>query len=301
MTNKENLENTKTDVNSSSENEDFSVSNIFEDFENDLDMEKDIDKKQNEIQKDSLYYLKLISSILKILNIIVFLSIIVIYFYIDIQKSDKSYELFNPICSVFLWDNVTYDDVNSLSWSISWCPSIKLAEEVYESSFNQKKNIIYSHLLKVVTDYYTMKDFINSKEVVFLLDKSQNKKNPLKLLEDFDRIKNNFLWNDRLKIQCNNVEVTNSKLTANCFAYSSLWDRTIPWFNWWKSVNDLRWWTSISIASSFLNFLEKQNDFSLIHKQKVFKIQSIAGEWSYSYKTPFSIELVKKELNLNNN
>ena len=102
MTNKENLENKKTDVNSSSENEDFSVSNIFEDFENDLDMEKDIDKKQNEIQKDSLYYLKLISSILKILNIIVFLSIIVIYFYIDIQKSDKSYELFNPICSVFL-------------------------------------------------------------------------------------------------------------------------------------------------------------------------------------------------------
>ncbi len=300
MTNKDNLENTKTDI-ASSENEDFSVSNIFEDFENDLDMEKDIDKKQNEIQKDSLYYLKLISSILKVLNIILFLAIIVIYFYIDIQKSNKSYELFNPICSIFLWDSVSYNDINTLSWTISWCPSIKLAENVYENSFNNKKETIYSHLLKVATDYYTMKDFINSKEVVFLLDKSQNKKNPLKLLEDFDRIKNNFLWNDRLKIQCNNVEVTNSKLTANCFAYSSLWDRTIPWFNWWKSVNDLRWWTSISIASSFLNFLEKQNEFSLIHKQKVFKIQSIAWEWSYSYKTPFSIELVKKELNLNNN
>jgi hypothetical protein len=73
-----------------------------------------------------------------------------------------------------------------------------------------------------------MKDFINSKEVVFLLDASENKKNPLDMLVRFDELKNSFLETDKLKIQCNDLEVTDNELKAKCFAYSSAWDRTIP-------------------------------------------------------------------------
>jgi len=279
--------------------QDFSVWNIFEDFEDDSDLNNDISKKQAEVEKDLYYYLWMWWWIIKYINIFLIIIIILVYFYVDIQKSEKANELFNPICPILLWNNISYTDLKDIwTWNIDTCTSVTLFKNTYEKAIKDKSEELYTELLKIATDYYTMKDFVNSKEVVFLLDVSENKKDPLDMLVKFDKIKNNFLSNDKLKIQCSDIVITDTELKADCFAYSSAWDRTIPGYDWSKKQNNLKWWTSISIASSFLNFLEKQEDFILLEKQKIFKIQEVAWEWSYSYKTPFTVKIAKRKLNL---
>lgn len=282
------------------DNQDFSVWNIFEDFEDDSQLNEDIAKEELEVKKDISYYLGIVTSILKYINIFLLISIILLYFYVNIQKSDKASEVFNPICPILLWSDVSYTDLHWVgTWNIDTCTSVTLFKNTFENAIKTKSEEIYSKLLKIATDYYTMKDFVNSKEVVFLLDASENKKNPLDMLVKFDKIKNNFLLKDKLRIQCSEIVVSDSEFKAECFAYSSAWDKkTIPWYNWWKNQNDLVWWTSISLASSFLNYLEKQNDIILLQKQKVFKIQKVAWEWAYSYKTPFTVKIAKRKLNL---
>ncbi len=303
-TDENNLEGNKEEVKKDKDNDeswdDFSVSNIFDDFWDNSEFEDDINKKQLEIQKDVYYYLWIIAWVLKYINIFLFILIIFVYIYVNIQNSYKSSEVLNPVCSFLLWDKIDINKLDNMwTWGVIGCPSVTLADKLYNDAINQTSKKIYIKLLKVATDYYTMKDFINSKEVVFLLDKSENKKNPLKLLSEFDKAKNTFLWNDRLKIQCKNINVTDSMFTANCDAFSSSWDsKKIPGFNWSKTLNNLKSWTSISVASSFLNFLERQDNFILLNKQKVFKIQEVAWEGSYSYKTPFTIKIEKRELNL---
>lgn len=292
--------NKSPEENNDENKQDFSVWNIFEDFEDNPDLNEDIVEKEAEVEKNLYYYLNMWTSIIKYISILLAISIILLYFYVDVQKSNKASELFNPICSVLLWSDISYTDLEGIgTWNINTCTSVTLFKNIYEKALKSKSEEIYSKLLKIAKDYYTMKDFINSKEVVFLLDVSENKKNPLAMLAKFDKIKNDFLLNDKLRIQCSDIEVTDSEFKADCFAYSSAWDRnTIPWFNWWKNQNDLVWWTSISLASSFLNYLETQDDFILLEKQKVFKIQAVAWEWAFSYKTPFTVKLAKRKLNL---
>ena len=286
--------------NKEAENEkNFSVWNIFEDFEWDWSLEEEIDKKQLEVNKDLFYYLWMIVSFLKYINIFLIIWLLIVYSYIYIEKNNESSELYEPVCNLLLWSNIDYQKISDISKEkFVWCPSVTLAKKLYKDALKEKTKEIYWKLIKVASDYFVMKDFINSKEVVFLLDKTDNKKDPLNLLEKFDRVKNEFLVNDKLKIQCKNLKITDSELYADCNAYSSAWDKTIPGYNWDKSSNNLKWWTSISIASSFLNFLDKQEDFILINKQKIFKINQVVWEWSYSYATPFKLQLAKRELNL---
>ncbi len=279
---------------------DFSVWNIFEDFENDEILEQEINKSESEIKKDSFYYLSLGSNFLKMVNLIFFILIIISFVYIKIQNLSKPNEILNPMCYILLWKDVSYEKIPK-TWTgnnLNSCMSIKLAEEKTKKALEEESFFIYSKLLKIATDFYTMKDFINSKEVIFLLNASEDKKNPLDLLVKFDKAKNDFLLSDKLRIQCRSIEVTDTELKAECDAYSSLWDTSIPWYDWEKNQNDLKGGTSISIASSFLNFLEKQEDFILLNKQKVFNIQSITWQWAYSFKTPFKIYLTKRDLKL---
>ena len=282
------------------QDEEFSVWNIFEDFENDELLEQEIDQSEVEIKKDAFYYMDLVSNFLKIVNIILIIVIIIAFSYIKIQDSDISSEVLNPVCPLLLWNNISYEDLPSIDNNsvFNTCMSISLAEKTISESIKEKSKYIYSRLLKIATDYYTMKDFINSKEVIFLLNASENKKDPLDLLVKFDKAKNDFLVSDKLRIQCHKVVVSDSELEAECNAYSSLRDTSIPWYNWEKDQSHLKWGTSISLASSFLNFLEKQGDFVLLDKQKVFRIQEVTWEWGYSYTTPFKVLLSKRDLKL---
>jgi hypothetical protein len=52
-------------------------------------------------------------------------------------------------------------------------------------------------------------------------------------------------------------------------------------------------WTSISIANSFLNYIEKQSTvFSIVNKQKVFRSETILWEkTNFTNKTQFNLVL----------
>jgi hypothetical protein len=66
-------------------------------------------------------------------------------------------------------------------------------------------------------------NFNNTNEVLFLLDKSQNKLKVLNILEKFDNLKNEFDKIDKQKIQCNSLIIDSKKeiLSMDCTAYSA--------------------------------------------------------------------------------
>ena len=95
-------------------------------------------------------------------------------------------------------------------------------------------------------------NFTNSKPVTFLLNKTDSRLKPLDILSDFDAIKNKFEPIDKSKIQCFDMVIKDDMtLSARCEAYSSDWDSDISTVNNQKNSG-----TSISVASSFIDFME---------------------------------------------
>lgn len=81
-------------------------------------------------------------------------------------------------------------------------------------------------------------------------------------------------------------------MEISCDAYSSRWDRNIVWLNWNNQKSENVSGTSISIASSFINFLEKNStQFTLTDKQKEFSYNDVADYGWYSRKTNFKLSL----------
>jgi hypothetical protein len=85
-----------------------------------------------------------------------------------------------------------------------------------------------------------------------------------------------------------------------CSAYSWNWDSKILWFSWKNIGQDSISWTSISRASSFINFLEKKDKskFVLLNKQKVFEFVEIVDDEGYTRKTDFKLKLKYKNNNI---
>jgi predicted secreted acid phosphatase len=86
---------------------------------------------------------------------------------------------------------------------------------------------------------------------------------------------------------CKDIEIdSKNNFKANCEAYSTEWDE-ILWNDWVEKVN----WTSISVAVSFLNYIQtKSTNFTLINKTKSFS-QEATNFWFYIYKTNFILEM----------
>jgi hypothetical protein len=69
---------------------------------------------------------------------------------------------------------------------------------------------------------YEKGNFLKSKDVTFLLEKSNNKLQVIEILERFDTLKKDFLSVDKGRIQCKDMSIDSSEkiLNVTCDAYS---------------------------------------------------------------------------------
>ena len=265
--------------------------NIFDEFAWDEKLKAEL--KESELkQKKSIYnYLGTVNILLRFINFAFFLTFIWAFGYIYIQNSEDMYNTsyLNPFCNILLPIEVDEENCSSVT-SLIWKVSAKKIED------NEK---YYTEILSSVWDAYTISNFVFSKEVMFLLDKSENRIKPLEFLEEFNRLKTKFQPRTKTKLQCANIEMNASwKVIMECTAYSSDWDSDIVWSSWDPDSGDV-WGSSISLASSFINFLEKNSaEFEVLDKPKIFKIEDVVWEWANTKKTSFKLTLKSKRANI---
>ncbi len=290
----ENLKNTQESEN----NESINTSNIFDEFDSDWDLLSEVQKLKEENERDVYYYLSIATGVLKTLFVLMLFAIIIVGSYIYLQKNDSlnNKSFLNPICNILNWWVPIPNNVNN-------CSSVSYTIDSYESSIKKLKQEQTEAILPLISSIYQKQNFTKTKEVSFLLDKSENKLDVLGIINEFDKLKNNYLWLEKSKIQCENLKIDSEEmiLSMKCASYSMWFEREIIGFSWEKKDRDLVW-TSMSIANSFLNYIEKQSKntqddnkvytFDIIDRQKVFSNQSVTWERSgYTSKTNFDLKL----------
>lgn len=263
-----------------------SMDNIFwDDFWGDLDFGDDIQHIESKVDKDLYYYLKLVWNILWSINVLIFIILALFSGYFYIQNSDKFYReaTLNSFCQYLLPEEVVEE------WQFcSWVSSLlKVRNEEVENLTKSQFERVYNWLPKI----YSLENFIFTKEVQFLLDQSQNKMQILSILSDFDDLLKWFYSIDKQQIKCEWIEVDNDLvLTTQCSVFSADWNDEIMWYD--GSYINKTGWSTISLASSFLNYIQKESDnFSLISKQKKFLKEKFAWNGYYTYSTTFTIKL----------
>lgn len=273
--------------NTISPDQDFDNQNIFEDFTSDDSLEKEVKTHEESTKRDLFYYLKAVSGFLKIINTFLFIIIAVFsgYLYIQQTTSEREYAFLNPICFLFLWNAA---ETTNSCYSVSWY--LNKSEENLESLKIYQTDQIAS----LIGDIYLVDNFIYSKIVSFLISISKDALNPTEILVEFDRLKNKFEPVDKSKIVCQDINIVQWWiLEARCEAYSSDWDTKVPEIKEGVLSNSTTGGTSISIASSFIEFLENDpsSKFTLLEKQKVFFSSNVTELWVYTKKTPFTIKI----------
>lgn len=263
--------------------------NIFDEFASDNDgLMEEVEKLKEESQKDIYYYLNIVWKILGYIFWLFLLLFLVLLSYIYIQKSESVYDkwFLDPLCSFMLWETPTPEDY-------LWCSSLGFTNNYYTKKLNDLKVEQSINIFPLISLVYEQENFLKSKEITFLLNKSENKFRVLELISKFDKLKNDYVWiynKDRIKCMDIVLDSDDKVFTIKCEAFSSDFDDRIMWFSWTRS--DLLSWTSISIANSFLNYIEiNSKDFTIIDKQRVFKSTNITWEKGYTNKTPFDITL----------
>jgi len=265
-------------------------SNIFDEFSTDSSLIDEVEKLKEEAKKDLYYYLALAWKILQNTFIIFLVLIIISYSYLYIQKnpniSDKA--MLDPFCFILSASWVEAPD------STIYCSSITFTKDFYDGKLEQLKNEQSIKILENITRIYEEWNFLKTKEVSFLVNKKIEKINVLKILQEFDKLKNDFTWIDKRKIQCSSLSISSDDkmLNMTCTSYSQWYERWIIWFSGMKNAEET-WWTSISIANSFLNYIEKNSkNFTIIDRQKIFNSSSISWEKNgYTNKTVFELKL----------
>ncbi len=266
------------------------ASNIFDEFSTDSSLINEIEKIKEEQNRDMFYYINLVWKIFQKIFLILFVSFIVLFSYIYIQKNNTISDsaILDPLCFIFT------DTSLEKPSGITYCSSISYLKEFYKKQIDESKIFQSEKILENIVKIYEQENFLKTKEMVFLLNKSKNKESTLKILESFDSLKNEFWWIDKSRIQCEGLEIDFIKkyLSMKCVSFSQWYEKWIIWFSWKKNYDEISG-TSISIANSFLNYIEKNStNFTLVDRQKIFSSESVAGEsnW-YTSKTSFDVKL----------
>lgn len=232
--------------------------------------------------KDVYDYISFYWSIFKFINYISLIILLVFSTYIFIQKSDSFYQnpYLNLFCPMFMWTEAS----NYISWEN--CSSIKTYNEKLTNDLNTLKQNQFWKIVDLVPKIYELKSS-NTKEQEFLVSKTRDRLKVLTIIEEFEKLKSDYNYVDRNKIMCKDIVIdANNVFRASCEAYSTEWDE-IVWYDWKEKVS----WTSISVAVSFLNYIQtKSSNFTLINKQKNFS-QDATSFGFYIYKTSFNLEL----------
>lgn len=260
--------------------------NIFDEFDTSDSLSEEISKVNKKENKDVYYYLSVMWKIFQITFFIFIFIFIFLFVYIYIQKDEtvasKSY--LNPVCEIMIWDSDLLVNGN--------CSSISYLEKHYKKELDDLKNTQATKIIKILPMVYEYENFTNTREVSFLLDKTKNRLDVIDVLSRFNALKNDFTGIEKKKLQCVNFEINVEEkiLFAKCSTFLWWYDRVI-WFSWNKNDSKARG-SSISLANSFLNYIQKNNEyFSLVDRQKNFKVQDIASDSGYTNKTDFNLKL----------
>lgn len=279
--------------NNSEENEKLNTSNIFDEFDVDDETRQEIEKIN--IKKDPIYFISKISSFMRTLNFLLFFIIIIVLSYIFVQKTESTFfeqkDYLAPFCTILNWFDYQ-------SWST--CSSLTISLNNINKKNKQLEKKYLLKIIPIITKSYEIENIQNSQKALFIINKSKNKNNPINILNEFDKLKNQFRGIEKQKMTCNKINIHNDILEARCSTFSTAWHTGIPWLKWEKSVDRIEG-TSISLASSFLNFIDKNDTFSLMEEQKTFNRIPYFWEGNYIYKTDFRLKIkyIKSNLVLN--
>lgn len=274
--------------------ENIDSTNIFDEFSQDENLKSEVKDAQKQKEKWMYYYLGIISSFLKSINILLFLTFVLVGWYVYIQNNDqmKNISYLDPICGLLIEREALTDGES--------CASVLALTNEYNDLNSDMSNSYYKKIVNAIEDVYYVSNFVFSKDILFLLEKTQNRLSALNMLKEFDRLKNEFEPINKWKLLCSNIKISwEGTLSIDCEAFSSRWDRNIVWLSWKNQKSDNVSWTSISLASSFINYLQiNSRDFILIEKQKEFSFEEVVDYWGYSRKTNFKLTMQLKSNNL---
>lgn len=265
---------------------DITTENIFDEFVESQDTLKEV---QHGKEKKHIYdYIKAGNYIFMSLNIILFFIIIVLYFYSYSQeKTDKTEIGFlKPVCSFMLGNVYKSGDP---------CYSVTSVLNEYTSKLSASEEKIAKKMISIMSELYGIINFNYSNKVIFLVDKSNSRLKPLTILQDFDKIKKEFTSSfERSNVDCSNIIISEDNIMSlDCDIFSSDWDTSIIDIN--DGVRSILpgWGTSISRASSFINFIENHNTkrFSVIVKPEQLVSTATLDEGPYTQVTSISLEL----------
>lgn len=293
------IDNKEKNISSSQENY---TENIFEELSWELDFGKDKPESSQSRKKWPEDYMKIWITTLSIFNVIFVVFFALSFLYVQVQKNtDYAWKsMLDPFCFLVLWDLQEKNTFDS-------CSSIASLNNSYSSKIEEIKTQLATKMESIFLDLYTIENFWFSQEVSFLMDNKVNKMKIIDILNDFDKLKNDYAAGDKKQVDCNSIKVTSDNVVSmTCDVYSSSWERADIgnglWIvgDTWDRKNSLVEGTSISAAASFLNFIEKNSayNFQLIEKQKIFDSQ-VVWEWPYVRKT--TVDLKLKYNNLKNN
>lgn len=267
--------------------------NIFDDFSIDDELKKEVKQGETKREKNGIFYLQVFSNFFKGINLILGVFFIFAGSYVYIQNNEDFYDSasLDIICPLLLWD-VMFDE-----WS---CGSVWSMLSIYTWKEKTITQDYYVKILNSVSDAYSISNYLFSKEVRFLLWKTEDRLDVLAIISEFDKIKNIFEPINKWKIKCQNIEIIKSGvMKIRCAAFSSQWDGRIIGPSGKTNWQDTVYGTSISIASSFINYLEKKsNNFFVLEKPTSLWFEEIVGLWWYTRKTVFDITLQFKTTNI---
>lgn len=271
-----------------SKKEDSTWDNIFNDFDTDKSLKTEVSKLTKENNKDFYFYIKGISKVFQILFWIMLILVVLFWTYVYIQKNEKfnNQSILNPICFLFNWEL-------ELWWN---CSSISYLENELNNKFDKISDGQAKNIWEILEKIYVEKNYLNTKDILFLKNKSVDKLKVIEILSKFDELKDNYTWKIKNKIMCDNVTIDKKEkiLKASCEAFSMWFENNIIGFDWTSiwNANKVKW-TSISLANSFLNYIEKEGskDFILLENQKTFTNEKFIWEDWYTKKTKFDLKL----------
>ncbi len=261
--------------------------NIFDEFAQENHLQEEVKKSPIDIYTYSESLIKGIQACI----VIILSALLLLGAYVLIQKNENfsSSPLLDPVCFLFI------GDLSPAAWG---CSSITVLKNRYDAELSAVQSSQSEQILNLLDTVYQVKNFHKTKSVVFVSEKTNNKLPVSDILSAFDDIKAEFDTVEKNKIQCNNITIEQSgELIMTCNAYSAWFEKGIKGFDANRANVE---GTSISIANSFLNFIEKKSDeFTLMNRQKVFRAQKLIGDQTwYTLKTSFSVHLKYKTNNL---
>lgn len=270
--------------------ESIDSSNIFDEFET-WELKEEFHAKKPKEKKDLYDYISMVAWILSTIFWIGLFVVWGIFWYVNIQENEELNDssILNPVCSIVVWKTPLPN-----SWN---CMSITAMETVYSKQLSELKWKQASEILSLLVEIYKTENFNKSKEVVFLNDRTKNKLKVLNILNKFDSLRYNYDPLNMQRIQCSGFNITDDlMLTTSCEAFSSNFEKDIKWFD--GTDNEKISGTSISVANSFLNYIDKQSEeFTLIDRQKSFNSERIFSEYTkFTKRTTFDLTLQYSEI-----